>query len=205
MTDRKKKLAVLVSGTGTNLQAIIDAIKTGELADTEISIVISSKKEAFALSRAEIAGIKTLFLNPADFKNNIEFDKKLAETIQKYNVDLIILAGYMKILSEIFINTFKNKIINIHPALLPNFGGKGMYGKKVHESVLKSGVKESGCTSHFAINEVDAGPIIDQIKVPVLEGDTVETLSNRILKEEHKLLVRSIKKVLFNSPVVYNT
>ena len=205
MTDEKKKITVLVSGTGTNLQAIIDAIKTGELANTEISIVISNKKDAFALSRAGIAGINKLFLNPADFKNNIEFDKKLVETIQKYNVDLIVLAGYMKILSELFINTFQNKIINIHPALLPDFGGKGMYGKRVHEAVLKSGVKESGCTSHFVIGDVDAGPIIDQIKVQVVEGETVETLSSRILKEEHRLLVRSIKKVLFNSSVVYNT
>ena len=203
MTD-KKRIAVLVSGAGTNLQAIIDAIKIGELPNTEISIVISNKKDAFALNRAALNKINHFFLDPKLFKSNTDFDKELIEAIKKHNIDLIILAGYTKILSEIFTNTFQNKIINIHPALLPDFGGKGMYGKKVHETVLKSGAKESGCTAHFVINEVDAGPIIDQIKVPILDSDTVESLSKRVLLEEHKLLVRSIKKVLFDLPFVYN-
>ena len=199
-----KKLAVLVSGTGTNLQAIIDAINSGELPNTEIAIIISNKKDAFALKRAEQADIKNSFLDPTHFKTNDEFDNKLAKTISNHSVDLIILAGYTKILSSELVNAFQNKIINIHPALLPHFGGKGMYGKKVHEAVLKSGVEESGCTAHFVTTEVDKGPIIDQIKVPVLENDTVEALSKRVLNEEHKLLVKTIKKVLF-LPALYNT
>ncbi|MBI3591446.1 MAG: phosphoribosylglycinamide formyltransferase [Candidatus Melainabacteria bacterium] len=190
----KKKIAVLVSGTGTNLQAIIDAIKSGSLNNTEISIVISNKKDAYALKRAEAEGIKNVFVNPKDFSNNLDFDKKLIEIINNYGVDLVVLAGYTKILTKVFVDSFPNKIINIHPALLPDFGGKGMYGSKVHEAVLKSGIKESGCTVHFVTNEVDNGPIIFQTKVPILEGDTVDSLSKRILKEEHKSLVEGIKK-----------
>ena len=191
-----KKLAVLVSGSGTNLQAIIDAIRSGELTNTEIAIVISNKKDAYALQRAEKEGIKSLFLNPKDFPSSIEYDKKLIELIKEHKIDLIILAGYLRILSKEFINAFPNKIINIHPALLPKFGGKGMYGEKVHEAVLKEKEKESGCTVHFVDNGIDTGQIIAQKKIPVLEGDNVETLQKRILLEEHKLLVESIKKVL---------
>ena len=187
-----KKIIVLASGSGTNLQAIIDAIKSNRLNNVHIAAVISNKKNAFALERAKNAGIETIFLNPKDFTNNIDYDKKLIELISNYKVDLIVLAGYMKILTENFVSTFPNKIINIHPALLPDFGGKGMYGKNVHEAVLNSGVKESGCTVHFVTNEVDAGPIIAQRRVPVIPGDTVDSLSKRILKEEHELLVEAI-------------
>ena len=196
MLQTQKKIAVLASGSGSNLQAVIDAIKSSRLNNTVIAVVISNKKDAFALERAKNAGIETLFVNPKEFKSNEEYDKKLIEVIRNYNVDLIVLAGYMRILTASFINAFANKIINIHPALLPDFGGKGMYGKYVHEAVLKSGVKESGCTVHFVINEVDAGPIICQKKVPVMSNDTVDSLSKRILMEEHKLLVEAIDKVL---------
>ena len=199
MTDAKKNLAILVSGSGSNLQAIIDAIENGSLSDTEISVVISNKKNAYALERAKNAGIENIFINSKDFKSNVDYDMKLIEIIKKFNTDLIILAGYLKILSPEFVNAFKKKIINIHPALLPDFGGKGMYGEKVHEAVLKSGVKESGCTVHYVTNEVDKGQTILQTKVPVLPGDTVETLSKRVLSEEHKLLVQAIKKIFTNS------
>lgn len=194
-----RKIVVLASGSGTNLQAIINAIKNNRLKDVHIVAVISNKKDAYALERAKNAGIESVFLDPKQFTNNIDYDKKLVEMISNYNVDLIVLAGYMKILTEGFINAFPNKIINIHPALLPNFGGKGMYGKYVHEAVLKSGVKESGCTVHFVTREVDAGPIILQKKVSVTLGDTIESLSKRVLAEEHKLLVEAIEKVF-----VYN-
>lgn len=197
----QKKIAVLVSGSGTNLQAIIDAIKNSKLNNIHIAAVISNKKDAFALERAKSAGIKTVFLNPKDFTKNTDYDKKLIEVINNYDVDLIVLAGYMRILTESFVNAFKNKIINIHPALLPDFGGKGMYGKKVHEAVLKSGKTESGCTVHFVTDEIDAGPIIAQRKVPVMPHDTVASLSKRILAEEHKLLVEAIEKVLCNNQV----
>lgn len=198
------KLAVLVSGSGTNLQAIIDAIKSSKLNNIEISIVISNKKEAYALKRAKNKGIKNFFINPDDFTNDKEFNHKLIKLINEHNIDLIVLAGYTKILTNDFINAFPNKIINIHPALLPDFGGKGLYGKKVHEAVLKSKVKESGCTIHYVTNEIDKGPIIAQKRVPVLDTDTVESLSKRVLHEEHALLVQSIKNIL-ELEAVYNT
>lgn len=196
MANTKKKLAVLASGSGTNLQAIINAIKSGELKNTGISIVVSNKQDAYALKRAEDENIFNIFINPKNFETNIAFDKKLVEIINNYKVDLIVLAGYTKILTEVFVNAFPKKIINIHPALLPDFGGKGMYGKYVHEAVLKSGAKQSGCTVHFVTKDVDAGPIILQKRVPVLDSDTVETLSHRILEEEHKTLVEAIDKVI---------
>ena len=196
MSEIKKRIVVLASGSGTNLQAIIDAVKTGRLSYVDISAVISNKKDAFALHRAKSSGIETVFLYPKSFINNIDYDKKLVEVISSYSVDLIVLAGYMRILTDNFVNAFGNKIINIHPALLPDFGGKGMYGKHVHEAVLKSGREESGCTVHFVTTEVDSGPIIVQRKIPVIPGDTVESLSKRILKEEHKLLVEAIEKIL---------
>ena len=197
--DNKKRLAILVSGSGTNLQAIIDAIKTNKLENTEISIVISSREDAYALKRAEKESIKNVFVNPRDFQTSVDFDKKIVGVLNNHQIDLIVLAGYMRILNKIVVDAFPNKIINIHPALLPDFGGKGMYGEKVHAAVLKSKVKESGCTVHFVTNEVDSGPIIAQKKVPVLESDTVETLQKRVLEQEHKLLVEAIRKVLFSS------
>lgn len=206
MKNLKKKIIVLASGSGTNLQAVIDAIKTNEIENAEISMVISNKQDAFALKRAEKEGIHTCFVNPKEFSDNIQYDKKLIEIISKYNPDLIVLAGYTRILTNQIINSFKNKIINIHPSLLPAFGGKGMYSHKVHEAVLKSKVKESGCTVHFVTENIDAGPVIAQKKVPVTDGDTVKTLSERVLKEEHKLLVEAIKKIIFPSRhFVYNT
>ncbi len=201
MPNKRRRIAVLVSGSGTNLQAVIDAIKNGNLINAEIVVVISNKKDAFALERARNADIEAVFIDPKNFTNNTDYDKKLVEVISNYKVDLIVLAGYMKILTENFIDAFVNKIINIHPALLPDFGGKGMYGKNVHEAVLKSGVKESGCTVHFVIDKVDAGTIISQKKVPVIPGDTVDSLSKRILEEEHKLLIEAIDKV---SSTIYN-
>ena len=198
--NKIKKLAVLVSGSGTNLQAIIDAVQSGDLKDTEIAIVISNKKDAYALKRAEKAHIKNLFLNPKDFKSNPEYDKKMMEIIASNRVDLIVLAGYLKILSDTFVKTFQGKIINIHPALLPDFGG--MYGEKVHNAVLESKVKESGCTVHFVDTGIDTGPVVAQRKVPVLENDTVETLSKRILEQEHKLIVEAIKKILFETTLL---
>ena len=191
-----KQICVLVSGSGSNLQAIIDAIKDKKLKEANIALVISNKNNAYGLTRAKEASIKSIFINPKDFSSNLEYDKNLVEIINTHNIDLIVLAGYTKILTDLFVNSFPNKIINIHPALLPNFGGKGMYGKHVHEAVLKSGVPESGCTVHYVTNEIDAGPIISQKKVPVLKGDTVDTLSKRILEEEHKLIVEGIKLAL---------
>lgn len=190
------KIAVLASGSGTNLQAIIDAIKHNEIKNSKIAIVISNKKDAFALQRAKDENIKAAFINPKDFATGIEYDNKIVSILKGENIDLIVLAGYLKILSNNFIDSFPNKIINIHPSLLPKFGGKGMYGKYVHEAVLKAKEKQSGCTTHFVITDVDAGQIIEQVKVPVLANDTVDTLAKKVLKEENKLIVKSIKKLL---------
>ena len=196
MSSNKKQIAVLASGNGSNLQAIINAIKNNTLKNTELVIVISNKPNAYALQRAEVEGINNIFINPTGFKTATDFDKKIIAVLRDYNVDLIILAGYTRILSSELINTFNNKIINIHPSLLPMFGGVGMYGKKVHEAVLNSKVKETGCTVHFVTQEVDAGPIIVQKKIPVFANDTVETLSQRVLAEEHNLLIEGINLVL---------
>jgi phosphoribosylglycinamide formyltransferase-1 len=191
-----KRLAVLASGSGSNLQAIIDAIKNKDLTDVEIAIIVSNKKDAYALERARLNNIEDVFLNPKDFNSNEDFDKKIVEVLKTKEIDLIVLAGYLKILTDVFINAFENKIINIHPALLPHFGGKGMYGKKVHEAVLKNNEKESGCSVHYVTLGIDEGPIICQKKVPVLPNDTVDTLAARVLDEEHKLIVEGVKLAL---------
>ena len=189
----KKRIAVLVSGSGSNLQSIIDNVENGNL-NCEITYVIADR-ECYALQRAEKHGIETLLLD-----RKIIDDKSVNEiidsTLEGCKTDYIILAGYLSILNEKFIKKWDKRVINIHPSLLPKFGGKGMYGIKVHEAVIKAGEKESGCTVHFVTNEIDAGEIITNVKVPVLEDDTPETLQKRVLEQEHKLLIKGIKKIL---------
>ncbi len=185
------KIVVLASGRGTNLQAIIDACERGEI-DGKVIAVISDRKDAFALQRARKHGIKDIFLNPKGLRRE-EYDKKLLEVLENLQPDLIVLAGYMRILSPFVVRKYYGKIINIHPALLPSFGGKGYYGERVHRAVLEYGCKVSGCTVHFVDEEVDHGPIIVQRCVPVMEDDTPETLAERILIEEHKALVYAVK------------
>lgn len=185
------KIVVLASGRGTNLQAIIDACERGEI-DGKVIAVISDRKDAFALQRARKHGIKDIFLNPKGLKRD-EYDEKLLELLDNLQPDLIVLAGYMRILSPKVVRKYYGKIINIHPALLPSFGGKGYYGERVHRAVLEYGCKVSGCTVHFVDEEVDHGPIIVQRCVPVMEDDTPETLAERILIEEHKALVYAVK------------
>ncbi len=188
-----KNIAVFVSGTGSNLQAIIDACESGYITQGKIEIVFSNKKDAYGLQRALKHNIKTLFLDPKDFNTREEYDRVVAEKMNELKIDLICLAGYMRILTRVFIDTFKGKIINIHPALLPDFGGPGMYGIHVHEAVLKAGVNESGCTVHFVDYGTDTGPIILQRKVKVLKGDTPETLQKRVLEQEHLAYKEAIK------------
>jgi len=185
------KIVVLASGRGTNLQAIIDACERGEI-NGKVIAVISDRKDAFALQRARKHGIKDIFLNPKGLKRD-EYDEKLLELLDNLQPDLIVLAGYMRILSPKVVRKYYGKIINIHPALLPSFGGKGYYGERVHRAVLEYGCKVSGCTVHFVDEEVDHGPIIVQRCVPVMEDDTPETLAERILIEEHKALVYAVK------------
>ncbi|MBF1203497.1 MULTISPECIES: phosphoribosylglycinamide formyltransferase [Fusobacterium] len=189
----KKKIAVLVSGSGSNLQSIIDNVENGNL-NCEITYVIADR-ECYGLQRAEKYGIETLLLDRKIIDNKLA-NEIIDSTLERCKTDYIVLAGYLSILTEKFIKKWDKRVINIHPSLLPKFGGKGMYGIKVHEAVIKAGEKESGCTVHFVTNEIDAGEIITNVKVPVLEDDTPETLQKRVLEQEHKLLIKGIKKIL---------
>ena len=189
----KKRIAVLVSGSGTNLQSIIDNVENGNL-NCEITYVIADR-ECYSLQRAEKHRIKNLLLDRKIIDNKLA-NEIIDSTLKESKTDYIVLAGYLSILNEKFIKKWDKKVINIHPSLLPKFGGKGMYGIKVHEAVIKAGEKESGCTVHFVTNEIDAGEIITNVKVPVLEDDTPETLQKRVLEQEHKLLIKGIKKIL---------
>ena len=189
----KKKIAVLVSGSGSNLQSIIDNVENGNL-NCEITYVIADR-ECYGLQRAEKYGIETLLLDRKIIDNKLA-NEIIDSTLERCKTDYIVLAGYLSILTEKFIKKWDKRVINIHPSLLPKFGGKGMYGIKVHEAVIKAGEKESGCTVHFVTNEIDAGEIIANVKVPVLEDDTPESLQQRVLEQEHKLLIKGIKKIL---------
>lgn len=186
------KIGVLVSGSGTNLQAIIDNINSGFIA-AEIAVVISNRKKAYGLERAKIANIPSLFISKKQAGSINNFNKQIINTLQEYQVDLVVLAGYLSILSEEFISTYQNKTINIHPALIPSFCGTGYYGLKVHQAALDYGVKLSGATVHFVDEGTDTGPIILQKTVEVLNNDTAESLQQRVLKIEHELLPLSIK------------
>ena len=183
------KLAVLVSGRGSNLQAIIDSIEREEL-NAHLSIVISNTKDAMALKRAEKHGIKTIFIDPSTYLNSKEYDKALLLKLKEFSIDLICLAGYMRILGEEVIQTFEKKIINIHPSLLPAFPGLD-----AQKQAINHGVKFSGCTVHFVDSGVDSGPIILQTVVPVYDNDDEKSLSKRILEQEHYLYPKAIKMI----------
>ena len=192
----KKRIAVLVSGGGSNLQSIIDNIEQGNL-NCEISYVIADR-ECYGLERAAKHGIKNILLDRKVLKEKLsdEISNVLENDDEK--TDYIVLAGYLSILSPEFIKKWSRKIINIHPSLLPKFGGKGMYGMNVHRAVIEAKETESGCTIHFVDTGVDTGEIILQIKVPVLSDDTPEVLQKRVLKKEHVLLIEGIKRLLEN-------
>jgi phosphoribosylglycinamide formyltransferase-1 len=192
MEQTKTRIGVLASGRGSNLQAIIDACKSGYIPG-DVVCVISDKKDAFALERAKREAIPAIFLDPSLYSSREDYDKALAQILKEHKVDLVCLAGFMRILTPPFIEEFRNRIMNIHPALIPSFCGKGMYGLKVHQAVLDFGVKVTGCTVHFVTEEVDLGPIIVQIPVMVREDDTPETLSQRVLKREHRAYPLAIK------------
>ena len=180
-------IGVLVSGSGTNLQSIIEAIEARKI-DGKICIVISDNPNAYAIKRAKKYNIETQYINYKEFNNREEYDKKIISVLKEKDCDLVALAGYMKILTPYFINEYKNRIMNIHPALLPSF--PGLHGQR---KALDYGVKVSGCTVHFVDEGLDSGPIIIQRAVEVKEGDTEETLTQRILKEEHQIYPRAIQ------------
>lgn len=176
------KIGALVSGGGTNLQAIMDAIDRNGI-DAEVTAVVSSKDGAYALERASARGIETAVMRKKDYESPKDYDIALAEFFKKRDIDLIVYAGFMLILGPDFVNQFENKMINIHPALIPSFCGKGYYGLHVHEAVLKAGVKVTGATVHFVTAECDAGPIILQKAVEVKDDDTPETLQRRVMEQ----------------------
>ncbi len=187
--SKKIKVAVLISGNGTNLQALIDACIEPNY-PAEIVLVISNKPNAKGISRAREAGIKTRIVDHTNYRSREEFDTELSMILSNSKCKLICLAGFMRILSENFVNTWPNTILNIHPSLLPSFPGT-----KTHERALEAGVKVSGCTLHFVTAKLDAGPIIGQAAVPVLDNDTPKTLANRVLIEEHKLYALGLELV----------
>jgi len=186
------RIGVLVSGHGTNLQAILDACRRGAIPG-RVVVVISSRAQACALERARLAGVPSVVVAPRALPDRQAYDRRLAEVLQASGVDLICLAGFLRILTPEFVAQFAGRIMNIHPALLPAFGGAGMYGAHVHRAVLASGVKISGCTVHFVDETPDGGPIILQAAVPVRDDDTEETLASRIAEEEHRLYPEAIR------------
>ncbi len=189
MEKKKLSLGVLVSGSGSNLQSIIDSIESGNL-NASIEIVISNNPDAFALERAKKHNLESIVIDHTEFTTREDFDQRIIDVLVSHSVDLVIMAGFMRILSPLFLRTFPMKIINIHPALLPSF--QGLHAQK---KAFDYGVKFSGCTVHFADEGVDTGPIIIQSVVPVYDEDTEESLQKRILKEEHRIYPKAIQLI----------
>ena len=209
MSASTKKIAVLVSGGGTNLQALIDAEKRGELGNGKITLVLASKPGVYALERAQNNGIATLVLARKDYDSIAAYSKALADALESAGVDLVVLAGFLTIIDEQVYERFPNRILNVHPALIPSFCGKGFYGLHVHEAALEKGVRVSGATVHIVTPECDAGPIVLQKAVAVKEDDTPETLQKRIMEEaEWKILPEAVRlfadsRITVNNNKVY--
>ncbi|MDF2611217.1 MAG: formyltetrahydrofolate-dependent phosphoribosylglycinamide formyltransferase [Lachnospiraceae bacterium] len=199
------RIAVLVSGGGTNLQAIIDSIADGRITNAMIAVVISNKKDVYALERAKQNGIPSCVVTPKDYNTREEFSQVLLDTIDSYKTDLIVLAGYLVIIPELLIQKYRNRIINVHPSLIPSFCGPGYYGLKVHEGVLARGNKITGATVHFVDEGTDTGPIILQKAVQVEEDDTPEILQRRVMEEaEWKILPEAIDLIANNKLLIKN-
>ena len=187
------KIAVCVSGGGTNLQAIIDAIENGTVTNTEISVVISNNKNAYALERAKNHNIEGICISPKDYEDRATFNKAFLEKLDSYQVDLVVLAGFLVVIPAEMIAKYRNRIINVHPSLIPSFCGTGYYGLKVHEAALARGVKVTGATVHFVDEGTDTGPIILQKAVAVENDDTPETLQRRVMEQaEWEILPKAI-------------
>ncbi len=193
------KLAVCVSGGGSNLQAIIDAIDSKAITNAEISVVISNNANAYALERAKKHGIESVCISPKSYDSREEFNRVFIDKIDSYDVDLVVLAGFLVVVPEEMIKKYTNRIINIHPSLIPSFCGKGYYGLKVHEGVLSRGVKITGATVHFVDEGTDTGPIILQKAVEVLEDDTPKVLQRRVMEQaEWKIMPQAINLIANN-------
>ena len=195
------RLAVLVSGGGTNLQAILDAIDEGTITNAEVSVVISNNAGAYALERAKKKEIDAVCLSPKTFASREAFNEALLAKLQSYNVDLVVLAGCLVVIPQSIVDAYPNKIINIHPALIPSFCGTGYYGLKVHEGVLKRGVKVTGATVHFVDEGTDTGPIILQKAVEVKEGDTPEVLQLRVMEEAEWVIMPKAIDLIANDKI----
>ena len=190
------KIGILVSGGGTNLQAVLDAIDCGTITNAEVKVVISNNRNAYALERAGNHGIEAYCISPADFKEREEFYEALLSKIDQYSLDLIVLAGYLVAIPAAMIQKYRNRIINVHPSLIPSFCGKGYYGLKVHEAALARGVKVTGATVHYVDEGMDTGPILLQKAVEVREGDTPEALQRRVMEEaEWQILPQAIQLI----------
>ena len=190
------RIAVLVSGGGTNLQNLLDGIADGSIPQTEIVEVICNRADAFALKRAEQAGVPAVAMVPKTFENREAFNDALLAELQRLNPDLIVMAGWLVVLPERIINAFENRIINVHPSLIPSFCGAGFYGLRVHEAALEYGVKLTGATVHFVTYETDAGPILFQKAVEVRPDDTPEVLQRRVMEEAEKVLLPKAVRML---------
>lgn len=191
--DKPLRVVVMVSGGGTNLQAVIDSVKDGTVTNTQIAGVISNNKNAYALKRAEENDIPSMCVSPKDFETRDIFNEKLLEAVDSYEPDLVVLAGFLVVIPPEMIRKYENRMINIHPSLIPSFCGKGYYGLKVHEAALARGVKVVGATVHFVDEGTDTGPILLQKAVEVQQGDTPEALQRRVMEQaEWKILPRAI-------------
>ncbi len=199
MIDKKKRLAVFCSGTGSNFKALFHAIIEREL-PAEIVLCLSNRSQCGAVDFAKEYGIKTLHLSESQFGSHDDFARAMRSALQERQIDMILLAGYLRKIPDAVIAAYPEKIVNIHPSLLPQFGGHGMYGMRVHEAVIASGETRSGATVHFVNEEYDKGRIIMQNHVPVLPGDTAETLAERVLRCEHRLYPAALEKLLDEQP-----
>ena len=195
------KLAVLVSGGGTNLQAIIDAIDAGTITNAKIDVVISNNANAYALERAKNHGIEGMCISPKSYENREQFNDALTQTIVDRGIDLVVLAGYLVIIPPQLIAAYKNRIINIHPSLIPSFCGTGYYGLKVHEAALKRGVKVTGATCHFVDEGTDTGPIILQKAVEILSDDTPKSLQQRVMEQAERVIMPKAIDLIANGKI----
>lgn len=193
------RVGVLVSGGGTNLQAILDAIDGGKITNAGVCVVISNNKNAYALERARNHGIETAALSPKDFADREEFNEALLAKVDEYHLDLIVLAGFLVTIPPVMIQKYRNRIINVHPSLIPSFCGVGYYGLKVHEAALKRGVKVTGATVHYVDEGVDSGPIILQKAVEVKDGDTPEILQRRVMEQAEWIILPQAIQMIANS------
>lgn len=195
------KVAVLVSGGGTNLQAVLDGIDNGTITNARVEVVISNNRDAYALERAKNHGIEALCISPKDYKDRAAFNQAFLEKLDSYQVDLVVLAGFLVVLPEQMIAQYRNRIINIHPSLIPSFCGKGYYGLKVHESALSRGVRVTGATVHFVDEGTDTGPIILQKAVEVKQGDTPEVLQRRVMEQAEWVIMPKAIDLIANNKV----